>query len=256
MSALAPEPLPQDLRGVAQRVADATAGPWLVADDEFARPLVYRETPGGANVIAESFATEADAQFVCTARERMPQLLAEVTRLREELAAHQPRPAVLREAANGLVALGPLDSLVSAPAAWTEAIETIRRMADQIEADARAPEPLVVSRFDVAMEPAPEEEPVLTIGCIAEDGRPVALLLDPETRRKVHEWTRSGLPPLRAPRNVRVVSTEAGTWRVRWYIRQNRKAKSFSTEEQANAYAEGLREKAREMHAARERGEA
>jgi hypothetical protein len=45
------------------------------------------------------------------------------------------RAAVLREAANGLAALGPLDSLVSAPAAWAEAIETVRRMADQIAED-------------------------------------------------------------------------------------------------------------------------
>lgn len=36
------------------------------------------------------------------------------------------------------------------------------------------PEPLVVSRYDTAMEPAPEEEPVLTVGEVAEDGRPVA----------------------------------------------------------------------------------
>jgi hypothetical protein len=48
--------------------------------------------------------------------------------------------------------------------------------------------PLVVSRFDVAMEPAPEEEPVLTVGAIAEDGRPVALLFGEETRRKVASW--------------------------------------------------------------------
>ncbi|MFC9497726.1 hypothetical protein [Streptomyces sp. NPDC056982] len=47
------------------------------------------------------------------------------------------RPAVLREAANGLAALGPVDSLVSAPAAWTEVIETLRRMADQIAEDDR-----------------------------------------------------------------------------------------------------------------------
>lgn len=51
--------------------------------------------------------------------------------------------------------------------------------------------PLVVSRFDTAMEPAPEEEQVLTIGCIAEDGRPVALRLDVDDRRKVAGW----LPP-------------------------------------------------------------
>jgi hypothetical protein len=55
-------------------------------------------------------------------------------------------------------------------------------------------EPIIVSRFDVAMEPAIEEEQILTIGAVAEDGRPVALLLDPETRRKVGGW----LVPTRA----------------------------------------------------------
>ncbi|MCM2394368.1 hypothetical protein NBG84_39915, partial [Streptomyces sp. CWNU-1] len=50
------------------------------------------------------------------------------------------------------------------------------------------PEPLIVDRFDTATEPAPEEEQLLTIGCIAEDGRPVALLLDPENRAKVGRW--------------------------------------------------------------------
>lgn len=49
-------------------------------------------------------------------------------------------------------------------------------------------DPLIVSRFDVAIEPAPEEDPVLTIGAIAEDGRPVALFFDPETRAKVGNW--------------------------------------------------------------------
>lgn len=54
--------------------------------------------------------------------------------------------------------------------------------------DVSGREPLVVSRFDVAMEPAPDEDPVLTIGAVAEDGRPVALLLDPEDRAKVARW--------------------------------------------------------------------
>ncbi|MEV6165729.1 hypothetical protein AB0L71_28215 [Streptomyces sp. NPDC052052] len=53
------------------------------------------------------------------------------------LPAPVDRAAVLREAANGLAALGPLDNLVSAPAAWTEAIETLRHMADQIAEDDR-----------------------------------------------------------------------------------------------------------------------
>ncbi|MEV6102672.1 hypothetical protein [Nocardia sp. NPDC051981] len=49
-------------------------------------------------------------------------------------------------------------------------------------------EPLIVRRFDIAMEPAPEEEQVLTIGCIAADGRPVALLLNLDDRPKVAGW--------------------------------------------------------------------
>lgn len=40
------------------------------------------------------------------------------------------RAAVLLEAANALALLGPEDSLASAPKAWTEAIEALRRVAD------------------------------------------------------------------------------------------------------------------------------
>lgn len=60
------------------------------------------------------------------------------------------------------------------------------------------PTPLIVSRFDVAMEPAMEDQ-VLTIGCIAEDGRPVALLLDEETRGKVARWLAPPAEPVRGP---------------------------------------------------------
>ncbi|MDX2749620.1 hypothetical protein PV413_03360 [Streptomyces scabiei] len=63
--------------------------------------------------------------------------------------------------------------------------ELLRQMTDQAQA---APVPLVVSRYDTAIEPAPEEDPVLTVGAIAEDGRPVALLFDEETRAKVSGW--------------------------------------------------------------------
>lgn len=49
-------------------------------------------------------------------------------------------------------------------------------------------EPLIVDRFDVAMEPALEDEQVFTVGAIAEDGRPVALCFDVEDRRKVAGW--------------------------------------------------------------------
>lgn len=47
------------------------------------------------------------------------------------------RAEVLNEAANGLAALGLVDSLVSGSQAWTEAIETLRRMA----AAGQAPSP-------------------------------------------------------------------------------------------------------------------
>lgn len=49
-------------------------------------------------------------------------------------------------------------------------------------------EVITVSRYNTAMEPAPEEEPLFAIGAIDEDGRPVALLFDVETRRKVAGW--------------------------------------------------------------------
>ncbi|MFI1734009.1 hypothetical protein ACH40E_33315 [Streptomyces acidicola] len=49
-------------------------------------------------------------------------------------------------------------------------------------------EVITVSRFDTAMEPAPDEDPLFAIGAIDEDGRPVALLFDEETRRKVAGW--------------------------------------------------------------------
>jgi hypothetical protein len=53
---------------------------------------------------------------------------------------------------------------------------------------AEATTPLVVDRYDVAMEAAPEEELGLTIGAVAEDGRPVALVFGGEARLKVAGW--------------------------------------------------------------------
>lgn len=73
------------------------------------------------------------------------------------------------------------------PVCMCHAAPELRRLADRISPDSE-PAPLVVSRYDVAMEPAPEEEPVLTVGAVAEDGRPVALLFDPEARARVAGW--------------------------------------------------------------------
>ncbi|MFJ5090017.1 hypothetical protein [Streptomyces sp. NPDC088674] len=264
MSARLTPPLLAELAAFAEA---ATPGPWASARDlsgGYAVEARARVTEAGtvsdggvAALIPRGEAeTYANARLIATSREVLPDLLAEVTRLRAELAARPSRAEVLREAlaaaeAEHLVGETDTEDDRAYTQGVTDAANAIRAL---LNGGPRIP--LVVSRFDVAMEPAPEEDPVLTIGCIAEDGRPVALLLDPETRRKVHEWTRSGLPPLRAPRDVRVVSTESGTWRVRWYIRQNRKAKSFPSEEQATAWAVELRETARRLHAKRQRGEA
>ena len=65
-------------------------------------------------------------------------------------------------------------------------------LAEQVAAHGPFPmptgDPLIVSRFDTAIEPAPEEEPVLIVGAVADDGRPVALLLNLEARSKVARW--------------------------------------------------------------------
>lgn len=76
------------------------------------------------------------------------------------------------------------------------------------------PIPLIVSRFDIAMEPAPEEDPVLTIGCIAEDGTPVALLLDEEARAKVGRWLLPEEPKLddRLGRLADHILSAGGEW--------------------------------------------
>ncbi|MFB7707950.1 hypothetical protein [Streptomyces sp. NPDC056105] len=100
-------------------------------------------------------------------RAELDRLRAENERMRHELEvmyggafdslenAPADRAAVLREAANGLAALGPLDSLVSAPAAWTEAIETLRRMADQIAEDELRPKAAAALSADCNCDPAP-----------------------------------------------------------------------------------------------------
>ncbi|MFI5687835.1 hypothetical protein [Streptomyces sp. NPDC051636] len=72
---------------------------------------------------------------------------------------------------------------------YRQAIDDVVSALTQLaEGDGREVTPLVVSRFDVAMEHAPEETPGLTVGGIAEDGRPVALVFDEETRAKVAGW--------------------------------------------------------------------
>ncbi|MEU0978512.1 hypothetical protein ABZ488_04780 [Streptomyces griseus] len=76
--------------------------------------------------------------------------------------------------------------------------------------------PVIVSRFDVAIEPAPEEDPVLIVGAVADNGRPVALLLDEEARAKVGGWLVPELEELRA----RVAELEAQSGKVETFCAQ------------------------------------
>jgi len=65
-----------------------------------------------------------------------------------------------------------------------DAVTALSRLADADFEDA----PLMVSRFDTAMEPASDDEHLLLVGAIDEHGRPVALCFDTENRRKVGGW--------------------------------------------------------------------
>ncbi|MFE3578767.1 hypothetical protein [Streptomyces vinaceus] len=90
-------------------------------------------------------------------------------------------------------------------------------------------DPLVVRRFDSSIEPALEDDnPELLVCCVAEDGRPVALLLDDEARAKLADLlglaegkgTGSGEPtPRRTTAERRhwllsVIISERGQWTV------------------------------------------
>lgn len=72
--------------------------------------------------------------------------------------------------------------------AYSQAIDDAVAALNRLTGAEAEATPLVVSRFDTAMEPAPEEEQVFIVGAIAEDGRPVALCFDREDRRKVGGW--------------------------------------------------------------------
>ncbi|WP_329214856.1 hypothetical protein OG352_05355 [Streptomyces sp. NBC_01485] len=137
---------------------------------------------------------DPDVEFVDTSMPPTKTIVAELRRL--------DRAAVLREAA-AAIDLPPGCNCGGCTAVRGMA-NKLRRMAAEGEKDTsggRQPtegestpdagpqdEPLIVSRYDVAMEPALEEAPVLAVGAVAEDGRPVALLFDPEARRKVAGW--------------------------------------------------------------------
>ncbi|MEU6768584.1 hypothetical protein ABZ916_39500 [Streptomyces sp. NPDC046853] len=73
-----------------RRYDEVTPGPWLVADDQHGTPLVYveRQSSEGKTLarilLVASGATEAEVQFVCSARDSVPELLAELATVRAE----------------------------------------------------------------------------------------------------------------------------------------------------------------------------
>jgi hypothetical protein len=86
-------------------------------------------------------------------------------------------------------------------------------------------EPLIVRRFDCSIEPDRDSgETELLVCCIAEDGRPVALLLDDETRAKLAGLLGGRAPGLdeRALRLADHITNSGGEWTTgkahRWVV--------------------------------------
>ncbi|MFJ2848301.1 hypothetical protein [Streptomyces rubiginosohelvolus] len=126
---------PRNIAAVAAAVARQLLG--TSTGEEPAAALEPQDHPG-----VDLFAALQHAGYDVDEANRRMYAYARMVLRQEKATAAPPAPADraahYREAANGLAALGPLDNLVSAPAAWTEAIETLRRMADQIADDDRS----------------------------------------------------------------------------------------------------------------------
>ncbi|MGW0993506.1 hypothetical protein ACWD5V_09385 [Streptomyces sp. NPDC002523] len=121
------------------------------------------------------------AEFIATARAAVPELLDEIERLRDEFA--KARAEAFLEAAAAIDNDDECDCGGCDSCQPRKLAAMLREKAGKVK-----PTPVVVSRYDVVIEPAPDEEPVLTVGALAEDGRPVALFFDEETRRRIAGW--------------------------------------------------------------------
>lgn len=84
-----------------RRLDEVTPGPWLVSEDQDGNALVYveRQSPEGqihaSVLLVADWATEADVQFVASARRSVPELLAEVVRLRKQVTELEKDSATL-----------------------------------------------------------------------------------------------------------------------------------------------------------------
>jgi hypothetical protein len=82
-----------ELEVIEKRAAEATPGPWRAGTHDKIRLWVpYPDGPAGwasercLAIMNEHFSFDADIQFIAHAREDVPALVAEVRRLRAELA--------------------------------------------------------------------------------------------------------------------------------------------------------------------------
>lgn len=132
-------PAPADRAALRDLIADALAAAegwqWAPGYDKALSPM-YQHYLRQADVVMPVLPASSDQAAVIAERDSLGR---EADRLRKDWVqmraraerAEAGRAAVLREAANALAAVGPEDSLVSGPKAWTEAVETLRRMADE-----------------------------------------------------------------------------------------------------------------------------
>ncbi|OKK06443.1 hypothetical protein AMK26_10525 [Streptomyces sp. CB03234] len=102
--------------------------------------------------------------------------------------------------------------------------------------------PVVVRRVDCVLEPARGDgESETTVGCIAEDGRPVALLLDDATRAKLADWLRLAGHDLRAER-LDILRRAVKSWQGEWTpVRARRLYQAHGIDVGANVARRDLR---------------
>ncbi len=91
-----------------RRYDEVTPGPWLVADGEGGKPVVYVEKPMGDGISARVLlsaggASEADVQFVASARRSVPELVTEVERLQAQVAELLAERRITNEALDDAV---------------------------------------------------------------------------------------------------------------------------------------------------------
>lgn len=129
-----------------RRYDEVTSGPWLVANDQHGNAIVYVEcqSPEGQTLasvlLVADGAAEEDVQFVCSARRSVPELLAEVERLKGALRSATDEVAELEHEIGGWSArVSRMKSLFSYGGTkpyhkgWNDAVARVREIATEDE---------------------------------------------------------------------------------------------------------------------------